>query len=558
MNILAFPARAICICWLLLLCALPAIAEPPFQNGDRVLFLGDSITQDGKYVALVEAYLWATYPQLEVNFMNAGLSSETVSGITEPIHPHPRPNVHDRLAEALDISKPNWVVVCYGMNDGIYHPVEPRIIDSYRDGLTSLVDEIAARKAKVILVTPPSFDVDAAAIQANLKAAKDDEPYGYKKPYLKYDETLVALADVVKSLEKHKAVDRVIDLHAATQDYLRRVKAAKPDYQYGDGVHPPVDGHLAIARCLLENLGCDAVRASDTLLRLTGLATPVDQEQPPTSEQTKVRNALFARSAAKSAAYRKAIAVPSPVDSAALDAADQTANEAEQSLRTSISALLRDDEVLVPYQAVATKKWEKDIAALEKLDLTESYPDDAVLFIGSSSFRLWESIAQDMSPYTPIRRGYGGAKYSDLAVFAQRLIAPHKYRAVVVFVGNDVSGKPDDHSPAEVERLARYVCDVSLEHEPTAPVFLIEVTPTPLRFEYWSTIREVNARLRDIALTKPGIHFIDTAEQYLGENKLPRKELFRDDRLHQNGGGYELWSALIRQRLDEVFAASNP
>ena len=72
-------------------------AELPFADGERVLFLGDSITQDGRYVALVEAYLWATYPQLHLDIVNAGLSSETVSGMTEPIHPYPRPNVNERL-----------------------------------------------------------------------------------------------------------------------------------------------------------------------------------------------------------------------------------------------------------------------------------------------------------------------------------------------------------------------------------------------------------------------------------------------------------------------------
>ena len=122
-----------------------------------------------------------------------------------------------------------------------------------------------------------------------------------------------------------------------------------------------------------------------------------------------------------------------------------------------------------------------------ELNGDEQHSSDAILFIGSSSIRRWGDIAIDMAPYRPIQRGYGGAKYSDVAVFAERLIQPHRYRALVMFVGNDVSGKPQDHTPEEVERLVRYIVDVSLKHQSDAPVLLIEVTPTRKRFGGRST-----------------------------------------------------------------------
>lgn len=208
------------------------------------------------------------------------------------------------------------------------------------------------------------------------------------------------------------------------------------------------------------------------------------------------------------------------------------------------------------YRAKATKKWEQAIGELEQRNASEEDPADAILFIGSSSIRRWDSIAIDMAPYRTIQRGYGGAKYSDLAVFAKRLIQPHQYRALVSFVGNDVSGKPEDHSPDEVERLVRYVVGVSHQHQPEAPVLLIEVTPTEKRFEAWPRIREVNARLREIALSTPNTYFIATAGHFLDPTGHPRSELFVDDRLHLNSEGYQLWSNLIRRRLEEVFRAT--
>lgn len=213
-------------------------------------------------------------------------------------------------------------------------------------------------------------------------------------------------------------------------------------------------------------------------------------------------------------------------------------------------------DVLDSYRAKATEKWEKAIGELEKRNASEENPAHSILFIGSSSIRRWDSIAVDMTPYCTIQRGYGGAKYSDLAVFAERLIQPHQYRALVSFVGNDVSGKPEDHTPDEVERLVRYVVGVSHKHQPDAPVLLIEVTPTEKRLEVWPRIREVNARLREIALSTPNTYFIATAGHFLDPTGHPRSELFVDDRLHLNSDGYRLWSRLIRRRLDEVFRAT--
>ena len=100
----------------------------------------------------------------------------------------------------------------------------------------------------------------------------------------------------------------------------------------------------------------------------------------------------------------------------------------------------RATDFLSQYRDEAMKQWSHDIEALEQRDVHQRDPKDAILFIGSSSIRRWNSIETDMAPYQVVQRGYGGAKYSDLAVFSNRLIHPHKYSAVVVFVANDVQG----------------------------------------------------------------------------------------------------------------------
>jgi lysophospholipase L1-like esterase len=542
------------------LVATESRAELPFTDGQRVLFLGDSITQSGQYVALTEAYLWAAEPQKRLDVVSAGLSSETVSGITEPIHPFPRPNVHERLIRALDLVRPDWVVVCYGMNDGIYHPASPEITEAYRGGLEKLITEVSARGAKLILLTPPSFDIDAPPFRSRLNEIKTDEPYGYLNPYKMYDDTLVTLGDIVKSFGDSPGVDRVVDIHQATDSYLKRVKAAIPDYGYGDGIHPPIDGHLAMAVGLLAGLGCDADEVESTLNRLTGL-NPADRPADPTDEQRAFLKRLLDRFSARSAAYRKTIGFTAPmtVDALSLDEAQRVASDQERSLRTLIS-VRRDrlrPEALHTYVETANDRWADEIAELEKLDQTESYSDDAILFVGSSSIRMWENIAGDMAPYAAIRRGYGGAKYSDLAVFADRLITPHHYAAMVVFVGNDVTGSDDDLSIDQIERLARHVIAVSRSHQSDAPILLVEVTPTAARRAAWPEIRKVNDRLREIALTTPNTYFVATADYYLDADGFPIEKYFIDDRLHQNERGYAVWSTLIKRRLGEALATDS-
>lgn len=216
------------------------------------------------------------------------------------------------------------------------------------------------------------------------------------------------------------------------------------------------------------------------------------------------------------------------------------------------------------------RKWDAQIRELEAMDTQTASTADSILLLGSSSIRLWETAQEQLAPYHVIRRGYGGARFSDLVVFADRLVSPHTFQAVVIFVANDISGKrsklsPEkiaedpveanrlrDATPEDVEPNVRRIIETIHEHQPEAAVLLVEVTPTPKREHVWSNTRSLNAMLRELALTTPNTYFVETAEHYLDAAKRPRGEFFRDDQLHQNAAGYELWASLIRRRLNEV------
>lgn len=127
----------------------------------RVVFLGDSITYVGHYVSDIIAYQRSREPQRPIEFINVGLSSETVSGLSEPGHAggrFPRPDLHERLARVLAQTKPDLVIACYGMNDGIYLPLGESRFQAFTNGMTRFHNAVEKFGARIIHITPPVFD----------------------------------------------------------------------------------------------------------------------------------------------------------------------------------------------------------------------------------------------------------------------------------------------------------------------------------------------------------------------------------------------------------------
>lgn len=214
-------------------------------------------------------------------------------------------------------------------------------------------------------------------------------------------------------------------------------------------------------------------------------------------------------------------------------------------------------DLLKPYRQPAIERWGEAIEQLEKRDQTETAPEDAILFIGSSSVRLWQTMSTDMAPYPTIRRGYGGARFSDLAVFIDRLIAPHEYAALAIFVANDISGSDQDKTPEEVLELFQFVVSRAREHRPGRPIFFIAITPTSSRWDVWDQSRRANELIEEFCASQEDLHFIETAPYFLGDVGTPNDDLFRDDRLHLNRQGYRLWGEIIKAAIGPVLQAEN-
>jgi len=193
-----------------------------------------------------------------------------------------------------------------------------------------------------------------------------------------------------------------------------------------------------------------------------------------------------------------------------------------------------------------------EIIAFEKIDEITNYPDDAILFIGSSSIRLWNTLKEDMAPYPVIQRGYGGAHFRDMVFFTDRILADHDLSMVVCFVANDISGSQRDGSPKEVFKLFKIFVKQVRNKYPEIPILQIAVTPTISRWEYWNDIKKVNELMNLYCKNTENLYFIDTIPTYLDAEGQPKSEWFVKDQLHLNAKGYKVWNSLIKSEIELI------
>lgn len=193
-------------------------------------------------------------------------------------------------------------------------------------------------------------------------------------------------------------------------------------------------------------------------------------------------------------------------------------------------------------------KWEKDIAAFEASDAKKPPLIDGILFVGSSSIRLW-NLAESFPDLNTINRGFGGSELEDSVRYARRIVIPHRPRVVVLYAGdNDLA---NGKSPQRVLKDFRDFIDLVSEALPETKIVYIGVKPSIKRWHLIVKIREANRLVRDdIAERKSErVVFVDIEPAMLGDDGMPRKDLLQDDGLHLNKEGYKVLTKLLRPHL---------
>lgn len=197
-------------------------------------------------------------------------------------------------------------------------------------------------------------------------------------------------------------------------------------------------------------------------------------------------------------------------------------------------------------------RFEDAIRAFEAQDETMPFAPGGAVFVGSSSVRMWNDLQSDFAPIPVLNRGFGGSFLSDSVFYADRIIAPHLPRAVVVYAGeNDIgNGQSGAHVFEQFQLLVGEIHRAC----PNAEIFFVSIKPSPGRGAGIEQIRVANALAQDWAEQTPRVTYIDIATPMLGNDGVGRAEFFVEDGVHMKRPGYELWREVILPFLKPLFA----
>ncbi|HET6569328.1 MAG TPA: SGNH/GDSL hydrolase family protein [Rhodothermales bacterium] len=210
---------------------------------------------------------------------------------------------------------------------------------------------------------------------------------------------------------------------------------------------------------------------------------------------------------------------------------------------------------VAPARAQAqTGRFADEIAAFEQWDQKNTPPQDAILFVGSSSIRMW-TTAQDFPMFKVINRGFGGSEISDVLAYFDQVVSKYQPRAIVMYVGdNDIAaGEPPEQVAGDFESFVTRV----RSRMGATPIFYISIKPSLARWDQWPLMKQANDLIQARAGEAENVYFVDTATPMLGPDGKPQADLFQEDGLHMSRAGYEIWDGILLPLLTRLAPAEN-
>lgn len=202
---------------------------------------------------------------------------------------------------------------------------------------------------------------------------------------------------------------------------------------------------------------------------------------------------------------------------------------------------------LTPLVAQDMSKWEKEISALEQQDKAKAPPSKPIVFTGSSSIRLWETLDQDFPGKKILNRGFGGSQTYEVMHFADRLILPYNPKQVIIYVGdNDLAaGKTPEQVFADFKALFQKI----RKSTPKAYVAFISIKPSPSRKNLLPAIEQTNQFIHDYLNSQKRTDYVDVYHPMLLSPGKFNPQLYRADSLHMTDAGYRIWAKAVRPVL---------
>lgn len=194
-------------------------------------------------------------------------------------------------------------------------------------------------------------------------------------------------------------------------------------------------------------------------------------------------------------------------------------------------------------EKTASDPWIPEIRQFEIADRAHPPKAGGIVFIGSSSIRMWTTLSDDFPGVNALNRGFGGSRIADATHYVPRIVSPYRPRMVVLYAGdNDI-----EEGASAQQVLVDFKAFVAAVRKdaPRIPIVFISIKPSPSRMRNIETMRTANALVRAYASTEDGVRTVDVFDPMLGKDGQPRGELFGPDRLHMNPSGYQLWTSII-------------
>lgn len=194
-------------------------------------------------------------------------------------------------------------------------------------------------------------------------------------------------------------------------------------------------------------------------------------------------------------------------------------------------------------------RFSEEIRTFTQWDTKNSFPDNSILFVGSSSIRFWQTATR-FPELTVINRGFGGSHISDVLHYLGETTLKYAPNAIVFYAGdNDIAGKK---TPERVLRDYQQFVERVQTALPDTPIIFIAIKPSLSRWGMWPAMQDANALIEAFSKDSPSLHYADIATPMLGSTGEPKPELFVSDGLHLSTTGYDLWTQILKPLIERA------
>jgi len=198
---------------------------------------------------------------------------------------------------------------------------------------------------------------------------------------------------------------------------------------------------------------------------------------------------------------------------------------------------------------VGAQPFSNEIAAFKKQDAVSFPPKNEILFVGSSSFRMWKDVKTAFPNHTIINRGFGGSALPDVIRYADEIIFPYQPKQIVIYCGENDIASSDTVTGEMTRDRFKILFEMIRNKLPDVPVAFVSIKPSPSRWKMKDRMIAANKLIKKYLKKQKHTKYISIWKPMLGEDGKPMPDIFLGDNLHMNAKGYAIWQKIIEPYL---------